>query len=169
MKNKKIIIISIIMLVSLSIIFVLYSHKKTNNKEIKTNNEEIKCYSFKTHGEFNKSLGRKNQKYKIRNKKEFETFKKLFKGFPMTYQYNLSEYTIFIQIQIEGSGSNKVNLKNVKLNDKVMFIIDTNKPSVGTCDMAYWYLVAVIPKNKLNKINVDEWKSPNDYIEYIYE
>ena len=74
----------------------------------------------------------------------------------------LSSNTFFIKTIQVGSGSISISLSDVNLdNNKINFIVDKNVPEVGTDDMALWYLVAIIPNNMLEGIDISDWCKPS--------
>ena len=77
----------------------------------------------------------------------------------------LSSNTFFIKTIQVGSGSISISLSVVNLdNNKINFIVDKNVPEVGTDDMALWYLVAIIPNNMLNDIDISDWNKPSSLV-----
>lgn len=160
---KKIItlIISILILVTLVGLLIFKLNGDENNIFNKSNDPSVDFYAIKTHGGFNDVVW--NTMYKITNEDELEMFYKLYDGFYLSKDnYDLSKNTIFIETLEYGSGSVSVDFKGVSINKNVKFKVSTDRPEIGTCDMAYWYLVAIIPNTKLNGVNVTAWKSPID-------
>lgn len=153
-----VLVISILILITLVglCIFKLNGENLSDNSD----NVSIDFFAMKTHSGFNDTV--RNTKYKITNQEELEMFYTLYKGFKLSKDYNLSNNTIFIQTQAYGSGSVSVDFKGVSINKEVEFKLSTKMPEIGTMDMAYWYLVAIVPNTKLNGVNVNEWKSPVD-------
>ncbi len=123
-----------------------------------TKNTSAEFFAVQTHSGFNDTI--KSNQYKITTKEELEKFFELYEGFELSKEYDLSNNTIFIQTQVEGSGSIDVKFDGVNINKKVEFDINIVAPEIGTADMAYWYLVAIIPNNELNGVDVSDWKSP---------
>lgn len=60
------------------------------------------------------------------------------------------------------SSSTVIDFKRVKVDEYVDFKFTSDSPKIGTMDMAYWYLVAIVPNSKLVGVKIDEWKSPID-------
>lgn len=149
MKKVAISIFILILLVGLCILNL--------NKGI--NDGSIDFFAIKT-GEYYDDM-RAWANYKITNEEELETFYALYRHV-LPRDYDLSNNTIFVQTQSCTSGSVKVDFKRVNINRKLKFKVSTESPMMGTDDMAFWYLVAIIPNTKLNNVNVDEWKSPVD-------
>ena len=134
-----------------------------------TKNTSAEFFAVQTHSGFNDTI--KSNQYKITTKEELEKFFELYEGFELSKEYDLSNNTIFIQTQVEGSGSIEVKFDGVNINKKVEFDINIVTPQIGTADMAYWYLVAVIPNSELNGVDVSDWKSPieiNDSLKNEY-
>lgn len=159
---KKNIIVLIICLLVLAFSIGIIIFKLTNNNVSNDSREEtsIDFFAMQTHGGFNDIT--RNTKYKITNQEELEMFYTLYDGFELSKEYDLSKNTIFIQTEVYGSGSVNVKFDGVNINKRVKFYTTTNSPEIGTTDMAYWYLVAIIPNTKLKGIDIDEWKSPVD-------
>mgnify|MGYP000006630967 CR=1 FL=1 len=156
---KKIVIVSIIsILIVITLVGLLIF--KSNGDKNNINDSSIDFFAMKTHSGFNDTV--KNTKYRITHKDELKMFYTLYNGFKLSKDYDLSKNTIFIQTQAYGSGSISVDFKGVSINKEVKFNVSTNSPEIGTMDMAYWYLVAIVPNAKLNGVNVNEWKSPVD-------
>lgn len=128
--------------------------------KLNENNRPTDFFAMHTYNGFNDII--KNTKYKITNQKELEMFYTLYNGFKLSKDYNLSKNTIFIQTQAHGSGSISVNFNGVSIDKEVKFDVSTDIPKICTMDMAYWYLVAIVPNTKLNGVNVNEWRSPID-------
>jgi len=125
------------------------------------NNDEIIKYQIKTHEYF----GNRNyiNKYYINSEDELNKFYSLYsKNVNINKEY-LNNNSIFIQVQMVGSGSIRMKLSSVTFdNNNVNFIIERNAPQIGTCDMACWYLVAVIPNNQLNNLKLEGWSKPSE-------
>ncbi len=132
---------------------------------IKKPTSEIVVTELKSSKMFNETIA--NNKFKIINNGELEVFKSLYKDFDID-EVDLKNNTIFIETRIETSSSAELVLEKVNIDGIVEFNIKANKPKEeGLTEMAYWYFIAIIPNQKLKNINTEEWKSPNDYIEYI--
>lgn len=57
-------------------------------------------------------------------------------------------------------------------NNTVNFVVNEDYPEIGTNDMAFWYLVAIIPNDKLFALKFDEWKRPSEVFfteNYVFE
>lgn len=161
---KKIVIALIIsILIFVTFIGLLIFKLNTNKDNIldSSNDSSIDFFAMQTHDGFNDTI--QNTKYKITNKTELEMFYTLYNGFTLSKDYDLFKNTMFIQTQTLGSGSIKVDFKDVTIDKEIIFNISTSSPEIAvTDDMAYWYLVAIIPNTKLNGVNIEEWKSPID-------
>jgi len=124
-------------------------------------NDEIITYQIKTHEYF----GNRNytDKYYINSEDELNIFYSLYsKSVDINKEY-LKDNSIFIQVQMVGSGSIRMKLSSVTFeNNNVNFIIERNSPQIGTCDMACWYLVAVIPNEQLKNLNLNGWCKPSE-------
>lgn len=135
--------------------------KENTNKEgkIETNKEIIK-YELRTSNYV--SSVPKDIKYIIQSESELNKFYSIHSKELNIDKSHLKDNSIFIQVKQLGSGSATIKLKDVTLdNNKVNFITDINSPQTGTSDMAYWYLVAIIPNQKLININTSEWNKPS--------
>ena len=127
----------------------------TNNKD-----KEIIKYELKTSNYV--SSVPKDVKYIIQSESELNKFYSIYsKELNIDTSY-LKDNSIFIQVKQVGSGSTKIKLKEVTLdNNKVNFITSIKSPQTGTNDMACWYLVAIIPNKKLTNININDWNKPS--------
>ncbi len=157
-----VVIICILILITLVGLLIFKFNEENNTPDLLDNGNDVSIdfFALKTHSEFNDTI--KNTKYRITNQEELEMFYTLYNGFTLSKNYDLSKNTIFIQTQTYGSGSISVDFKSVSIDKEIKFNVSTNSPEIGTMDMAYWYLVAIVPNTKLNGVNVNEWKSPLD-------
>ena len=156
-KNKKISIpIYIIILFIIMVIICITIFRK--------NNKDIKIYEIKTSQSFNEKINQ--TKYKITSGNELDYFYQLYKNVDLhTKSKVFEDKTVFIKLIEKGSGSIDVNLKNVLLdNKKVEFDIEEEIHEIGTTDMAYWYLVAIIPNEKIIDCDLSNWYSPIDVV-----
>lgn len=132
---------------------------QNDNKKEETSsnkNKEIIKYELKT-SNYVSSIS-KDVKYIIQSEYELNKFYSIYSRELNVDTSYLKDNSIFIQVKQLGSGSTKIKLKDVTLdNNKVNFITDINSPQTGTTDMACWYLVAIIPNQKLTNINTNEW------------
>ena len=107
-------------------------------------------------------------KYKITNEKELEDFYSLFSNRINIDVNKLKGHTIFIETRVAGSGSIKHKLEKVTYdNNTVNFVIKTNSPQIGTCDMAFWYFVAIIPNDNIKNLKLDDWSTPSEVLKEI--
>ena len=127
-------------------------------------NKNIIMYELKTSHYFNLN----QNKFFINSEEELNKFYSLFSNrLDISSQLNINkEYlknnTIFIQVSEVNSGSISMKLKNVTFeNSKVNFSVTKNIPEKGTQDMACWFLVAIIPNQKLQNIKFDGWIKPS--------
>lgn len=160
-KTKRKIMIFIIFNILIISYYVTFAflHFNTNNTGNNIENNSINFFTIKTYNGFNYKI--KNNKYKITSKEELNKFCNLYTGFELSDEYDLSKNSIFIQTQACSSGSTSIDFTDVTIDKTVEFVTKTNTPDeVGISNMAYWYLVAIIPNSELSKVNTDEWKSP---------
>lgn len=152
---KKIVFIFIIILVLIRGIYGLFAIN-TNKKYI---NNEITFYELKTHEYFR---GVSNGKYYINSLKELRSFYSLYSNEISIDEDKLSDNTFFIETIEVPSGSISIKLSDVNFNNnKVNFVIDRITPEICTDDMAFWYLVAIIPNNMLDSVDISDWKKPS--------
>lgn len=135
----------------------LKNEAKKDNKEGK-----IEFYSIKTTSGFSKEFD--NIGYKIVSDEELNVFSSMFKGFELSKEYDLSENTIFIELETD-SGDSVIDINDVKV-DKIVYF-DIAKKSGKTEDIAYWYLIAIIPNDMLEGVNTNSWKLPTEVKESI--
>lgn len=78
-------------------------------------------------------------------------------------EYLESDYSVFIQVREVGSGSVKMKLSSISLDEHgLSFIINSAHPQNQTADMAFWYFVAVIPNEQLTGVDTSDWKLPSE-------
>lgn len=146
MKNKKvfkIIVLSIICLVTIFAIYNLFFGDVTNE-----------VYSFT---EITSPL-EATKKYKINNKDSFESFFKNSKKKQELEKYNLDEYTIFIKFKDIG-GCNPTENNKVRVTN---FVNIDGPDGLGTCaSFVGTMTVVVIPNNLLWKTYTGNWKTIN--------
>ena len=156
MKKKKIISYTIMTLVALLIVGGVVYLYLTYVNPIKG----IKFYERQTH-QYYDSQNYSNAHYMIDSKEEFKVFKKRY-GDPIKEKMNFDKDILFIQTISTRSSSIKMKLKRVGIKDeKLVFRIKTKTPKNQTDDIAFWYFVAVIPKDKLKGIDLSDWKHPS--------
>ncbi len=136
---------------------------KENNINEKSNLDEGEIIKFELRTSEYFSNMPKEYKYIINSEKELEKFYEIYSGKLNIDKNYLNDNTIFIEVSGVNSGSITKKLKEITFeNNTVNFIIDTEYPEVGTDDMGFWYMVGIIPNNKLTNINTDNWIKPSD-------
>ena len=162
---KKIIFIFIVALVLIRGIYGLYNIIN-DKKEI--NDNKITFYELQTN-EYFPDIN--NGKYYINSLDELKKFYSLYSDILNINVNYLKDNSLFINTIEVGSGSISIKLKDVNLdNNKVNFVINRNTPEVGTDDMAFWYLVAIIPNDMLENIDISDWFKPSyvmDSFQYL--
>lgn len=128
-----------------------------NKKEV---NDDIIKYELKTHEYFSNRQNIKN--YYINSESELNEFYNIYSDKLNIDKEYLNNNSIFIQVDQVSSGSIQKKLSSVTFdNNTVNFIVDTDSPEIGTMDMAFWYLVAIIPNEQLNNLNLSNWVKPS--------
>lgn len=118
-------------------------------------------YELQTHEYFDGKP--QNARYRISTEDDLTSFYAIYSDKLNANVEYLKSNDLFIEVRTEGSGSTKNTLSDVTIeNNKLEFIIDTDTPEVGTTDMAFWYFVAVIPKDKLTNLDLSDWKNPSN-------
>lgn len=160
--NKKILYTILL----ITILFLIIGTKIISIK----NNDEIITYELKTSEYFEKIQS--TNKYRIESIEELDNFYSLYSNklsratskINIDNQY-LKNNTIFIMVEQKSTGSIKLKLSSVTFeNNKINFNIERNSPQTVTEDMAFWYLVAGIPKSKLKNIDINDWKKPSEIL-----
>lgn len=156
---KKILVVIIVLLVVIRAIYGI-QNIRNDNENINGNTSEIIKYEIKTH----KYLYEGNiiRQYYINSLEELKSFYSLYSDKIDIDENYLDSNSIFIQtIQVD-SGSISIKLEDVNFdNNKVNFIIDRNVPEIGTEDMAFWYLIAIIPNDMLKNVDISDWNKPS--------
>lgn len=171
-------ILAIIVIVMGCFIYKLYKDKQSSNSNIvnslKTtnyqneDNNEIIEYELQTHEYFSDAPN--VDKYFIDSENELNKFYSIYSDKLDINKDYLKNNSIFIQVKQVSSGSIQMKLSSVSLdNNTVNFIIDRNSSQIGTDDMAFWYFVAIIPNNKLNNLNLNNWSKPSEILRTIEE
>jgi len=156
MKKKKIISYTIMTLVAILIVGGVVYLYLTYVDPIKG----IKFYERQTH-QYYDSQNYSKAHYMIDSKEEFKVFKKRYDD-PIKEKMNFDKDILFIQTIPTRSSSIKMKLKRVGIKDeKLVFRIKTKSPKNQTDDIAFWYFVAVIPKDKLKGIDLSNWQHPS--------
>lgn len=171
---KKINLSTIFLIISLIIIITIgcfiyksYIDKQpANNKISNENNNDIIKYELQTREYFTDVPN--GYKYFINSETELNKFYSIYSDQLSINKDYLKNNSIFIQVEQVGSGSIQMALSSVTFdNNTVNFIIDKNYPEIGTADMALWYFVAIIPNNKLNNLNLNNWSIPSEILTTI--
>ncbi len=156
MKKKIIISYSIMALVAILIIGGVVYLYSTYVDPIKG----IKFYERQTH-QYYDNYNHANAHYMIDSKDEFKVFKKRYDD-PIKEKINFDKEILFIQTIPKRSSSIQMKLKRVGIkDDKLVFKIKTKTPKNQTDDIAFWYFVAVVPKEKLKGVDISDWRHPS--------
>ena len=123
-----------------------------------TDNEIVK-FELQTHEYFENAPT--DAKYRIRSTDDLDAFYSIYSNALSLDVSYLSANDIFIMVQPASSGGIQHQLTAVNLTqDTVNFEIKTTSPEISTDDMAFWYFVAVIPRDKLKNIDASDWIKP---------
>lgn len=135
---------------------------KNDNQQKETNDDIIK-YELQTHEYFSDVPDVYN--YFIDSESELNVFYNIYSDNLNINKNYLKNNSIFIQVSQASSGSTMMKLSSVTFdNNTVNFIVDKSSPQIGTDDMAFWYLVAIIPKEQLNNLNLSDWNKPSEIL-----
>ncbi len=139
----------------------LYSNGNFSHEQNTESSEIAIKYELQTHEYY--PLDKLNHRqFHIESESDLEAFYSLFSDKLEVNPEYLKGNDIFIKVAPASSGSIKHTLKDVNFdNNTVNFIISTESPEVGTDDMAFWYFVAVIPRDKLKNIDTSDWIKPS--------
>lgn len=165
--NKKVIgyVLGVILLILLGVevsYLVLDENKEPAKPAEKEETNQIIKYEQQTHEYFETN----NLKYYIDSEKELETFYKLYSNQLNVNKEYLKDNTILIELKPVGNSSTSVKLTDVQVNNnEIDFITEIKTSEVGTEDMALWYLVAIIPNDKVNNNNLKNWEKPSTILE----
>lgn len=122
---------------------------------------DIVKYELQTHEYFDFLYGNPNAFY-IDSEKELDTFYSIFSDRIQINKDDLENNTIFVQVIETTSGSIDMKLDDVTFTNKtVNFSISEESSEIVTEDMACWYLVAIIPNEKLKGIRYKGWVKPS--------
>ena len=136
-----------------------YNYQKPN--EMPSPDEAIVKYELQTHEYFENTP--ETTKYHISSTKDLDDFYALYSNELAAKTEYLEHHDLFIEVRVANSGSIKYTLDAVNFNNNtVNFEISTTSPEVGTDDMAFWYFVAVVPKEKVKNLNTSEWRKPSE-------
>ena len=125
---------------------------------------EVKTYAIQSH-EYYDDLT--NFKYVITSKDELEIFKSKFTANLKLDDVDFNKNKVFIQLEVEGSGSVEKEVTDFIIDTTVLFVIKTKTPGIGTDDMALWYYIAIVPNSKLEDVNYSAWQNPSDVLEVL--
>ncbi len=154
-----IIICGVLALIVIGGLTGLYVNYHKNNTSIIYN--DIIKYESQTHEYFPDAP--LNKKYHINSADELDKFYSIYSNNLAIDITHLEHNDILIQVQSESSGSIQHKLEQVVIqNNKLTFQISTSTPEIATADMAFWYYVAIIPKDKLINISLTDWKAPSE-------
>ena len=148
--------------VGLIILVVLGLTIITGCGSMQNNSLEIIMYELQTH-EYYEHLNNVPTKYYIDSQKELNNFYTLYEDFE---KMNINKDTfsnnkIFIQVIQENSGDINIDLIDVIFDNKAINFVVQREGLGVTDDMACWYLVAIIPNEKLDGIKFNEWIKPS--------
>ena len=119
----------------------------------------IKKFEYKEHS-INTNI-RENYFY-IDSQSELDAFNKLFNYELDVNDVKFGKEVILVNYIRTGSGSNKFKLNDIYVKyDRVMFDIDRYIPEVGTDDMAYWFVGAVVNEKDIEDYDLTMWKRPS--------
>lgn len=159
--NKKILYITaslfIILVSAVTILFVT----QNNEKDKTISDAGIIKYELQTTEYFDETSD--TNKYYINTANELDKFYSLYSNTINIDRDKLEDNSVFIQIEPVGSSNIKMELSSVTFdNNTVNFNIKETRPETDTMDMALWYLIAIIPNEKLSDLDLDEWKKPSE-------
>ena len=138
---------------------IVDNFKNVNQQKEKETNDNIIKYELQTHEYFSNKPNVDN--YFIDSESELNEFYNIYSDKLNIDKDYLKNNSIFIQVSQVSSGSIQKKLSSVTFdNNTVNFIVDIDSPEIGTMDMAFWYLVAIIPNEQLNNLNLSNWSKP---------
>ena len=154
MKKKVICIMAVlVVLISMIVTYIVLDNMNVSNDIIK--------YELQT-SEYFRDIP-DNNKYFIDSIDELNNFYSIYSDVLDIDKNYLENNSIFIQVELASSGSITMELSSVTFeNNTVNFVVNEDYPEIGTNDMAFWYLVAIIPNDKLSALKFDEWKRPSE-------
>ena len=156
-KNEKIIIISGIVIVLVVILAIVLNHMHVF-KESKIYG--VKLYEKKVKQEFNNASYAYNT-YKIDSEKEYKIFNQMYSN-PLDEKINYKKKTLFVQTHSINASGVKMKLDKVVVKEKKLeFKIDEDDTNITPTEVVTWYFVAVIPNDKLEGLNLNNWTSPS--------
>lgn len=152
-----------VLIIPLSIAIFCLKNDTSNSNSIsseKETNDAIDFYTIKSAPEF-KYRSIYNTQYKITNEEELEMFYELYDEFEFEKQCDFDKSTLFVETCTYDESVDWY-FKNVNINEKVEFDIETNEPEYSLDAFSYYFNVATIPNNMLEGVNTDDWRSPID-------
>ena len=158
--KKFLLIILLLVIVSFGVGLFIYI-KLFNKDDNDVISSDIIMFEVETSEYFDDDLININS-YVIDSVSELESFYNIYSDkLDLDVSY-LDGNHVFVQVSQVGSGSIQKELVDVNFNNnRVNFVVSQTSPEIGTDDMAFWYLVAVIPDSKLNNLNLDDWAIPS--------
>ena len=149
MKRKILIGFLIVLAVALIVLIIFLL---TRPEEMK----DIKYYERQTH-QYYDNKGFADNTFLIDSEKEFNIFKKQYDD-PIKEKMDFNKDLLFIQVKPASSGSIMMKLKKVIIkNNQIVFKIKEKKPKDLADDIAFWYFVAVIPKERTKQYDLSNW------------
>ena len=104
----------------------------------------------------------------------YEDYLKVYQSISILDYYNEEFFvtsSLILYGQIEGSGSNSVEITSVVLedNNNITVTVTTSRPLIGTCDMAYYSYVIEYekPEEEVKEINIKHRAIREDGINYV--
>lgn len=73
----------------------------------------------------------------------------------------LRDYALFVEVRLEESDSKVLELSSVKITNNVDFVVKESGSSKSS-KQAFWYLVALVPRNMINNKDISDWSTPSD-------
>ena len=158
--KKFLLIILLLVIVSFGVGLFIYI-KLFNKDDNDVISSDIIMFEVETSEYFDDDLININS-YVIDSVSELESFYNIYSDkLDLDVSY-LDGNHVFVQVSQVGSGSIQKELVDVNFNNnRVNFVVSQTSPEIGTDDMAFWYLVAVIPDSKSNNLNLDDWAIPS--------
>lgn len=168
MNKKAICIISVlVILLGIETTYIIVDAMKDKNPVVGDNptesdkNKEIITYQVTSMKDLEYEM--EDAKYYINSLEELEKFYTLYEKIDELDKNKnfLDDYTAFIQVERFTSTSD-TNLNSVSVDDnKVTFNIDRKTGGVGQMVMGRYYFIAMIPNEKVSKLDISEWKLPS--------
>ena len=131
-----------------------------DNEEEKESSE-VKTYAIQSHEYYDDLTC---FKYAITSKDELDVFKTKFKEDLSLDDVDFDNNKVFIQLEVESSGSVQKEITDFIIDTNILFVIKTKSSEAVTDDMALWYYVAIVPNDKLEDTNYSAWQNPSDIL-----